>query len=78
MKQTTFASLSFQSKKKQTRRDRFLAEMDQVVPCTQLIALIEPHYANKGPTRALSDAASEHAAGLLHAAEVCNVRSGGE
>jgi IS5 family transposase len=43
MKQTTFASLSYQSKKKQTRR-----EMDQVVPWAQLIALIEPHYSNKG------------------------------
>jgi len=48
MKQTTFASLSYQSKKKQTRRERFLAEMDQVVPWAQLIALIEPHYSNKG------------------------------
>ena len=51
MKQTTFASLSYQSKKKQTRRERFLAEMDQVVPWAQLIALIEPHYSNKGRRR---------------------------
>ena len=48
MKQTTFASLSYQSKKKQSRREKFLAEMDQVVPWAQLIALIEPHYTNKG------------------------------
>ncbi len=44
MKQTTFASLSYQSKKKQTRREKFLAELDQVVPWAELIALIEPHY----------------------------------
>ena len=32
MKQTTFASLSYDAKKKQTRRERFLLEMEQVVP----------------------------------------------
>ena len=47
MKQTTFASLSYQSKKKQTRREKFLAEMDQVVPWEELLALIEPHYRGK-------------------------------
>ena len=48
MKQTTFASLSYQSKKKETRREKFLAEMDQVVHWAQLIALIESHYSKKG------------------------------
>lgn len=32
MKQTTFASLAFEAKKKPTRRERFLKEMDQVRP----------------------------------------------
>jgi IS5 family transposase len=32
MKQTTFASLAFERKKKSTRRERFLAEMEKVVP----------------------------------------------
>lgn len=32
MKQTTFASLAFDRKKKRTRRERFLTEMDKVVP----------------------------------------------
>ena len=36
MKQTTFASLSFASKKKPTRRERFLGEMEQVVPWATL------------------------------------------
>jgi hypothetical protein len=32
MKQTSTASLAFTKKKKQTRRERFLAEMDTVAP----------------------------------------------
>jgi IS5 family transposase len=32
MNQTIFASLAFERKKKQTRRERFLAEMEKVVP----------------------------------------------
>jgi IS5 family transposase len=36
-------------KKKVTRRERFLAEMDAVVPWDQLVALIEPHYPKAGP-----------------------------
>lgn len=32
MKQITFASLSYDVKKKQTRREWFLLEMEQVVP----------------------------------------------
>ena len=39
MKQLTFASLSYDLKKKQTRRERFLREMEQVVPWTALLAL---------------------------------------
>jgi IS5 family transposase len=30
--------------KKRTRRERFLAEMEAVVPWSALIDLIEPHY----------------------------------
>lgn len=48
MKQSTFSSLSFESKKKPTRRERFLAEMDHVVPWAELIAVIEPHYPQAG------------------------------
>ncbi|TYC53530.1 IS5/IS1182 family transposase, partial [Zoogloea oleivorans] len=44
MKQATFASLAFQQKKKQTRRERFLTEMEAVVPWAALLAAIEPHY----------------------------------
>lgn len=43
MKQTTFASLTFDAKKKRTRREVFLAEMDQMMPWSMLEAIIEPH-----------------------------------
>jgi transposase, IS5 family len=48
MKQTTFASLAFDRKKKQTRRERFLAEMEAVVPWVALLGVIEPHYPTAG------------------------------
>lgn len=35
---------SFERHRKPTRRDVFLAEMDQVVPWTELCAVIEPYY----------------------------------
>jgi IS5 family transposase len=44
MKQMTFADAEYASKRKQTRKELFLIEMDQVVPWKGLIALIEPHY----------------------------------
>jgi IS5 family transposase len=39
MKQMTFADAEYAGKRKQTRRERFLNEMDQVVPWKDLIAL---------------------------------------
>ena len=48
MKQTTFASMTYQAKKKRTRREKFLAEMEQVVPWAELVAVIEPHYPKPG------------------------------
>jgi transposase, IS5 family len=44
MRQTTFSSIGFEVHHKPTRREKFLAEMDVVVPWTSLFALIEPHY----------------------------------
>lgn len=44
--QQSFASLAWSRKGKVTRRERFLAEMDAVIPWAALIALIEPHYPN--------------------------------
>lgn len=44
MKQMSFADAEYAGKRKQTRRERFLIEMDQVAPWKGLIALIEPYY----------------------------------
>jgi IS5 family transposase len=43
-RQISFAESEFAEKKKVTRREKFLAEMETVVPWVRLIALIEPHY----------------------------------
>src|SRR3984893_2612257 len=50
-KQETFASIAWQAKGKVTRRERFLGEMDAVIPWVRLLALIEPHYPKAGPGR---------------------------
>ena len=42
--QRTFAGLVWDSKKKVTRRERFLAEMEAVLPWAELRALLTPHY----------------------------------
>lgn len=43
MKQMSFADTEYTGKRKQTRRERFLIEMNTVVPWKGLVALIEPH-----------------------------------
>lgn len=42
--QRTFAGLAWTDKKKVTRREKFLAEMNAVIPWAELVALIAPHY----------------------------------
>jgi IS5 family transposase len=49
--QRTFASVAWTQKGKVTRRERFLAEMDAVIPWTGLLAVIEPHYPKAGRGR---------------------------
>jgi len=51
MTQLSFATLDHRYKKKQTKRERFLAEMDAVVPWAALLGLIEPHYPKAGNGR---------------------------
>ena len=48
-KQPAFPSLRNAMKKKQTRRELFLAEMEVVVPWSRLLALITVHYPKVGP-----------------------------
>lgn len=51
MTQLTFSDAEYAGKRKRTRREVFLAEMDQVVPWSALLALIEPHYPKVGRGR---------------------------
>jgi len=51
MKQITFATLAEQGKKRQTRREKFLAEMELVVPWATLVELIDSHYPKAGKGR---------------------------
>lgn len=48
-KQPAFPGLRDAMKKKVTRRERFLGEMDAVVPWGRLLGLIAPHYPKAGP-----------------------------
>jgi hypothetical protein len=48
-KQPAFPGLAHAMKKKRTRRELFLSEMDTVVPWSLLLGLIEPHYPKAGP-----------------------------
>ena len=43
-RQISFAQNEFAGKKRTTRREKFLAEMEIVVPWARLVALIDPHY----------------------------------
>ena len=43
-RQGSFSQVEYAGKKKQTRRDRFLAEMDQAVPWSRLVARLAPLY----------------------------------
>ena len=52
MQQATFAEATFEPYRKSTRRERFLAEMNRVVPWAELVAVIEPVYPKAdGPGR---------------------------
>jgi len=56
-KQLGFSDYELTTAKKQTKREKFLSEMEVVVPWQALIDLIEPHYpglpksANQGMVR---------------------------
>ena len=43
-RQASFSQAEYAGKKKQTRRDKFLAEMEQVVPWARLVARLQPFY----------------------------------
>ena len=50
--QSSFSELEYAAKKKQTRRDRFLAQLEAVTPWKALVATLDPFYPkNEGPGR---------------------------
>jgi transposase, IS5 family len=49
--QRTFAGLAWSTKGRVTRREKFLAEMNAVMPWERLCSLIEPHYPKPGKGR---------------------------
>jgi transposase, IS5 family len=51
MDQISFSDAEYAGKKKKTRREVFLAEMEQVVPWKALLAVIEPFYPEAGRGR---------------------------
>lgn len=51
MSQMSFGDAEYAGKRKKTRREIFLAEMEQVVPWKSLLALIEPLYPTAGRGR---------------------------
>jgi hypothetical protein len=48
MSQRSFASAEYALKKKRTRREQFLAEMERIVPWGRLEAAIAPSYPRSG------------------------------
>ena len=48
MNQRSFASAEYALKKKRTRREKCVADMERVVPWARLIAVIEPLYPTSG------------------------------
>ena len=74
MKQQTLAvaadqNAQFERYRKPTRRDTFLATMEQVVPSAELSSVLEPHYPKAGngrpPVAAAADAADVLSAALV-------------
>lgn len=51
MEQRSFSSLAYDNKKKKTRREKFLEEMDQVIPWELLLRPIKKHYPKAGNGR---------------------------
>jgi len=49
--QTSFSEREYAAKKKLTRRDRFLVEIEAATPWAQLVAVIEPYYPKDGRGR---------------------------
>ncbi|MBX9856011.1 MAG: hypothetical protein K2Y26_10815 [Gemmatimonadaceae bacterium] len=49
--QRTFADAILSNKRRTTRREQFLTQMDQVIPWATVDALVETHYLNGAGAR---------------------------
>jgi transposase, IS5 family len=47
----SFASLAYENKKKKTRREKFLEEMDRVIPWEELLQIVKEYYPRAGNGR---------------------------
>ena len=47
-RQVSFSDLEYANKKRRTRRELFLAEMEAVVPSPELLGVVEPYYPRAG------------------------------
>ena len=51
MKQSSFSDLAYEHKKKTTRKERFLSEMEAILPWDELLKPILKHYPKPGKGR---------------------------
>ena len=51
MRTVSFASLAYENKKKKTRREKFLEEMNQVIPWEELLQIVKKYYPVAGNGR---------------------------
>src|ERR1039457_6234673 len=58
MSQRSFAGAEYAMKKKRTRREKFLGEMERIVPWARQIAVIEPPVPHERPGGSPADSAS--------------------
>jgi IS5 family transposase len=70
-RQGSFSQAEYAGKKKQTRRDKFLADMEQVVPWGRLVERLRPLYPKgergRPPTGLGADAADPLSAAMVWA-----------
>ena len=61
--QTLASQMSFEKHGRKSKRELFLDQMNQVVPCSELLSLVEPFYskAGNGPVALLAPSTKPHA-----------------
>ena len=65
--QASFSDLEYAAKKRKTRRDRFLAEIEAVTPWAALLSAIEPVYPKgEGRGRPAEEAGGQQQSDLVH------------